>query len=179
MTTKDGLRRLARRLAPPSEEESAAVVAGVARWLESHTPTTVLVYLSMPGEIPAERVVDAAAGRHRFAVTRTPDAGWLTVHGFDAPRERHRFGFYQPVASAPTVPLASIGVVLAPGVAFDLGGARLGWGRGYYDELLSRIPGSAARVGITLERRLYPAIPSEPHDVAMTHLATESGVRTL
>jgi len=179
MTTKDALRRRARRLAPPSDGESAAVVAGVARWLEDQAPTTVLVYLSMPGEIPAERVVDAAGGRHHFAVTRTPDAGWLTVHGFDAPRERHRFGFDQPMASAPTVGLASIGVVLVPGVAFDAGGARLGWGRGYYDELLSRVPGSAARVGIALERRLVPSIPSEPHDVAMTHLATESGVRRL
>ncbi len=147
-------------------------MSNLARWLDLIEPTTVLVYISMPGELAAERVVDRV-DHHRFATTRTPDEGWLTVHPFDSPRERHRFGYTQPVASSPQVPFADIGVVLVPGLAFDRSGNRVGWGKGYYDRLLAGV--EAVKVGVTLERRILPAIETEGHDVAMDLLVTEAG----
>ena len=68
-------------------------------------------------------------------------------------------------------------MVLVPGVAFSSSGTRLGHGSGYYDEFLSRCPGGVARVGVTPEALVVEALPFDDHDVAMTHLATESGVR--
>lgn len=171
------LRRHALELAPPTPEESEKVVSAIVEWLETVPATTVLVYLSMPGELPAERVVDAGGARHRYATTRTPPVGLLTIHPFEAPRERHRFGYEQPVAGAPVVDPAEVGVVLVPGLAFDRRGNRLGWGKGYYDQLLPRVP-QAIRVGVTLERRMVEAIPVEEHDVAMQWLATERGVQS-
>ncbi len=147
-------------------------MSNLVRWLDSIEPTTVVVYISMAGELAAERVVDRV-DRHRFATTRTPEEGWLTVHPFDSPRERHRFGYTQPVASSPQVPLAAIGVVLVPGVAFDRSGNRVGWGKGYYDRLLAGV--EAVKVGVTMERRILPAIETEGHDVAMDVLVTETG----
>jgi len=175
---KAGLRRRALELAPPSPEESELVVSGLAEWLRTVPATLVLVYLSMPGELPAERVVEATSDRHRFATTRTPPGGLLTVHPFDAPRERHRFGYEQPVPDAPVVDPAAVGVVLVPGLAFDRRGNRLGWGKGYYDQLLPTVP-AAIKVGVTLERRLVDVIPVEPHDVPVGVLATELGVRSV
>jgi 5-formyltetrahydrofolate cyclo-ligase len=175
---KAGLRRRALELAPPTPEESELVVSGLAEWLRTLPATLVLVYLSMPGELPAERVVEATSDRHRFATTRTPPGGLLTIHPFDAPRERHRFGYEQPVPGAPVVDPAAVGVVLVPGLAFDRHGNRLGWGKGYYDQLLPTVP-SAIKVGVTLERRLVDAIPVEPHDVPVGFLATELGVRSV
>lgn len=174
---KARLRRRALELAPPSPEEAELVVAGLVEWLGTLPATLVLVYLSMPGELPAERVVDATNDRHRFATTRTPAGGLLTIHPFEAPRERHRFGYEQPVPDAPVVDPAGIGAVLVPGLAFDHHGNRLGWGKGYYDQLLPIVP-AAIKVGVTLERRLVGAIPIEPHDVPMGFLATERGVRS-
>lgn len=177
MTDKRDLRAHALRLDPPSADEAAAVVAGIVAVLVDHQPAHVLVYVSMPGELPADHVVAPLAGRHRFYTTRTPDSGWLTVHDFEAARERHRFGYEQPTADAAVVDPSVLDVVVVPGLCFDESGGRIGWGRGYYDQLLERARPDVVRIGMTLERRLVAAVPMEPHDVFMTHLATENGVR--
>ncbi|MDH4119795.1 MAG: 5-formyltetrahydrofolate cyclo-ligase [Acidimicrobiia bacterium] len=174
---KTDLRSWAKSLPPPSLEESAAVVAGLSEWLEELEPAAVLVYVSMPGEIPAEDVVNH--GAHHFYTTRTPTSGWLTVHDFNTPRERHRFGYEQPAENAPDVDPAVIDVVLAPGLCFDRSGVRLGWGKGYYDNLFERMRSDVMAVGVTLERRVLAAVPSEPHDHRMDYLATEHGVRAV
>jgi 5-formyltetrahydrofolate cyclo-ligase len=111
-----------------------------------------------------------------FAVTRTPDAGLhLTVHPLDSPDERHRYGFRQPVADAPTVADDEIAVVLVPGLAFDRLGTRLGRGKGYYDRFLARLGPDLVRVGIT-GGYVVAELPTEAHDVAMTHLAGDGWV---
>jgi 5-formyltetrahydrofolate cyclo-ligase len=177
VTDKRELRAFARRLDPPSPDESAAVVAGIASLLSDRQPSHVLVYVSMPGELPADQLVVLSTDRHRYYTTRTPEVGWLTVHAFEAARERHRFGYEQPTAAAEEVDPGVLDVVVVPGLCFDEAGGRLGWGRGYYDQLLARARPDVVRIGMTLERRIVASVPTEPHDVAMTHLATEQGVR--
>ncbi|MGF1666445.1 MAG: 5-formyltetrahydrofolate cyclo-ligase [Acidimicrobiia bacterium] len=179
MTDKRELRAHARRLEPPSDAESTTVVAGIATVLSDLPPSQILVYVSMPGELPADHLVAALADRHRFYTTRTPEVGWLTIHDFEAARERHRFGFEQPTAEAAVVDPTVLDVVVVPGLCFDDAGGRVGWGRGYYDQLLGRARPDVVRIGMTLERRIVASVPMEPHDVFMTHLATESGVRTV
>jgi hypothetical protein len=68
-------------------------------------------------------------------------------------------------------------VVLVPGRLFDARGFRLGRGGGHYDRLLPRLRAGTPAIGVTVEARVVPALPTEDHDVPMTHLATESGVR--
>jgi 5-formyltetrahydrofolate cyclo-ligase len=177
MDEKRRLREWAQQLMAPTGEECAAVVGALTRHLSGIEPTAVLVYLSMQGELPAEAVVDLLGSRHRWLTTRTPEKGWLTVHPYEARRELHRFGYSQPVSDAPTVEAAEIGVAIVPGLCFDRHGSRLGWGKGYYDELLARTSPTTVRIGVTLERRLAASIPTEDHDVRMTHLVTELGVR--
>lgn len=135
----------------------------------------VLMYLSMPTE-PALEPLAERLGRERFAVTRTPESGPLTIHPATAELERHRYGFMQPSAGAPRLPEGRVGVALVPGLAFDRRGNRLGRGAGYYDELLPRLAADCLRVGVAFERDVVEALPTEPHDVVMTHLATERGV---
>ena len=83
------------------------------------------------------------------------------------------------MASVPEVAPARIEVALVPGLAFDPLGRRLGRGKGYYDRLLAGLPADAPRVGVTLDRLMAETVPVDPHDVAMTHLVTENGVREI
>jgi 5-formyltetrahydrofolate cyclo-ligase len=174
---KRELRAYARTLEAPTPDEGAAVVAGIVAMLADRSASHVLVYVSMPGELPADHIVEPLAGRHHFYTTRTPTDGWLTVHDFFAARERHRFGYEQPTSDTPVVDPCVLDAVIVPGLCFDETGGRVGWGRGYYDQLLARARPDVVRIGMTLERRLVPAVPMEAHDVFMTHLATEHGVR--
>jgi 5-formyltetrahydrofolate cyclo-ligase len=68
-------------------------------------------------------------------------------------------------------------VALVPGMLFDRTGGRLGHGAGYYDRLLPGLGPTVPRVGVVPTALVVDALPCEAHDVPMTHLATEAGVR--
>ena len=113
-----------------------------------------------------------------LALTRTPEAGPLTVHPFGVPREQHRWGFSQPEPGAPELDVSTVSVVLVPAVALGRDGSRLGHGKGYYDELLARVP-QAARVGVTWDCRVTASLPMDPHDAYLDVIVTERGVRSV
>ena len=168
------LRPLRTEVEPSVEND---VVAGLAAFLEAE-PGLFLFYRPMPHELNLDDLAEQL-GWHKFVTTRTPQTGSLTVHPAASPTERHRFGFLQPVQGSPTVELDEVAVALVPALAFDRTGTRLGRGAGYFDQLLSRIPSDCLRIGVTEEAFIFDELPSESHDIPMTHLATESGVRAV
>ncbi|MFV1971461.1 MAG: 5-formyltetrahydrofolate cyclo-ligase [Acidimicrobiia bacterium] len=152
---------------------SERVNRALVDWAPLHG--TVLSYLAMGDEVDLTRVHDL--GRCRVAITRTPEDGTLSVHEYEPGRlERHPLGFDQPSADSRDVPLDEIDAVLVPGLAFDRQGNRLGRGRGYYDELLDRLPAGVIRIGITVDELLVDCVPTEVHDRRVAWVATESGV---
>lgn len=159
--------------------DSGRVRAALARALArpDRPPGWVVAYDALPGEADlAPLLSQYEIGP--FALTRTdadPARRALTVHPASAPREQHRLGFTQPVAGAPLVADNEIGVVLVPGLAFDLAGRRLGHGGGYYDRFLARLEPHAWRIGVS-DGYLVDRLPHDAHDIPMTHLATEVGV---
>jgi 5-formyltetrahydrofolate cyclo-ligase len=72
--------------------------------------------------------------------------------------------------------IEQIDLVLAPGVAFDRRGGRLGYGKGYYDRLLRRVRPDALVAGLAFECQLVEAIPVTPRDVAMDLVVTEKAI---
>ena len=154
-------------------ETSERVVGHLVAWLPAAPPGWVVSYYAMPDEVDLSGI--ARRTDRPLALTRTPPAGPLTLHAADGPLETHRYGFLQPCAEAPPVDPGQVGVVLVPGLVFDRTGARLGRGAGYYDGLLPRIDSGAALVGVTTDQMVMDRIPAADHDIAMTHLATESG----
>jgi 5-formyltetrahydrofolate cyclo-ligase len=63
-------------------------------------------------------------------------------------------------------------LVLAPGLAFDAQGGRLGRGAGFYDRFLARCP-RALRVGAGLELQVLEAVPMGPGDVPLHAVVTD------
>jgi 5-formyltetrahydrofolate cyclo-ligase len=69
-----------------------------------------------------------------------------------------------------------IDAVIAPGLAFDRDGYRLGYGRGYFDRYLRRLRPNALRVGLGFQAQLIERVPrgpgDEPLDAVVTDLET-------
>jgi len=61
---------------------------------------------------------------------------------------------------------------LVPGVGFDLNGARLGRGKGFYDRYLEERIG--LRIGLAWSEQIIERIPVESHDCHMDFIITES-----
>ena len=68
----------------------------------------------------------------------------------------------------------SFDLVIVPGVAFDKLGGRIGHGRGYYDRFLELTP--ALRLALAFDCQLLETVPTEPHDVPMNAILSESGI---
>lgn len=143
-------------------------------WGRLPAAQTVLTYLAMPDEIDLGGLEPLLG--NALVVTRTPSSGPLSLHPLSSHLEVHRFGFRQPVEGASPVAVDSVDVALVPGLAFDRRGIRLGRGKAYFDELLSRLRPDALRVGVAPSALVVERLPADSHDVRMTHLATEQGL---
>ena len=81
-----------------------------------------------------------------------------------------KFGVREPAENCPEIPPEKFDLILAPGVAFDWNGNRLGRGRGFYDRLLKQIRG--VKCGVGFDFQLLGKIPTEPHDARMNFIVT-------
>ncbi|NBC94905.1 MAG: 5-formyltetrahydrofolate cyclo-ligase [Deinococcus-Thermus bacterium] len=158
---------------------SAAVEDVLRAWTAYRSAGTVAAYLAFGSEADLAGLFEddaaRAAGR-RIVLPRVAAREGLTLHPFDAPRERHRFGMEEPLATAPRVPPDAVDLILVPGLAFDLRGARLGYGGGHYDRLLPTLRPEVARVGVAHPALQVERLPREPHDALLTHLVLPDGV---
>lgn len=150
---------------------SAAAVAQLVAWPPYKHAEHVLTYLAFGDELE----LSGLTGKHLYA-TRTRNDGTLSVHALTGGLERHPYGFRQPRGDSPAVDIKRLELILVPGLAFDLSGTRLGYGKGFYDRLLTDVREGVPVVGVAPSRLIVPALPREPHDVPMTHLLSETGV---
>jgi len=81
-----------------------------------------------------------------------------------------QFGIREPKGGCPEIRLERLGLILVPGVAFDLRGGRLGRGRGFYDRLLPEIHG--IKCGVAFDEQIVDTVPSGRLDVRMDFVLT-------
>lgn len=139
-------------------------------------------YYSIGAEMPTAPLHDLV--QHRGAVNALP-----VVSGRDMPFAfypygvgdtlgRDGMGIPAPVVGdgvAPVVP----DVVVVPLVGFDLGGHRLGMGGGFYDRtlpLLKQANPDMCVVGYGFDCQRVDCVPTEPHDVPLDCMVTDSQV---
>lgn len=67
-------------------------------------------------------------------------------------------------------------VMLIPGAAFSETGARIGYGKGYYDRYLERIP-CKERIALCYEMQIVKDIPVDEHDIPVSVIVTEEKIR--
>jgi 5-formyltetrahydrofolate cyclo-ligase len=69
---------------------------------------------------------------------------------------------------------STLDLVVVPGVGFDVRGARMGHGFGYYDKLLENVRPGIPLIALAFDCQIFPEIPVASHDVFMTRVLTES-----
>ena len=65
-----------------------------------------------------------------------------------------------------------IDIVITPGLAFTIEGARLGQGRGYYDRWLTE-NSYADTIALAYEHQILSVVPTSRHDVSVAEIITE------
>lgn len=87
-------------------------------------------------------------------------------------------GYYdvlEPV-SGKNISTELIDIFFVPGLVFDIHGNRLGYGKGYYDKVLSTLKGKKPVVGLAFEIQIVNEVPVCSHDVNVNKIVTEDRI---
>ena len=164
MNDKQALRRrmrLVRDLVDDHLIRSVQLWAAVAATPEYAAAATVMAFVGCKGEPDTDPLfARLAADGKRLLLPRVHD-GRLVVCDGSGPMTLSAFGVYEP--TGPALAFSEIGFVIVPGLAFTTGGARLGYGAGFYDRLLPQL--SVPNAGVCFTEQIVDELPTEPHDV--------------
>lgn len=80
----------------------------------------------------------------------------------------------EPSGSLPVPTITENSLCIAPALAFDKNGFRLGYGKGYYDKFLSSFKGKS--IGLVMDGFLCDSLPIDSNDIPVDILITQTGV---
>ncbi|MFB3882488.1 MAG: 5-formyltetrahydrofolate cyclo-ligase [Armatimonadota bacterium] len=160
---------------------SAAASSRLADLREFRKARTVMFFVSFGSEIdtvPAIR--EALAAGKRVAAPRVDRRKHALrpceVTDLERDLAPGEYGIREPQRHCLTVPLEEIDAVIVPAAAWGEDGYRVGYGGGYYDRFLARVP-SAVRIGLGFEMQVVPDAPHARGDLPVDILVTDSRVR--
>lgn len=161
-------------------ELDGQILAGFLALREYREADVVYAYVSKPAEPDTAALIEAAfASGKRVAVPRClPGEIAMEFCEISSLRELEP-GAYgvpepNPEKSPPVVPKGGA-VCVVPGLSFDFGGFRLGYGKGYYDRFLAGFRGPA--VGLCYSGCVRRRLPRGCYDRPVDVLVTEKSVR--
>ncbi len=161
-------------------ERSAAVIDKLRKLPQWQQAKNVLMYWSLPDEVFTHKaVIEFAADKNIYLpVIEGDDLLIKKFSGEAALVDGADYAIPEPDKDAPQVSINDIDLVVVPGVAFDLQGGRMGRGKGFYDRMFAKITGAGPyKVGVCLKYQLVEEVPTEPHDIRMDTVLSESGNR--
>ena len=166
--------RLRKRL---KEERLAAVaedVSGLWKKIESmpsfQRSGTVLLYWSLPDEVPTHEFITRWAGRKRIALpVVVGDDMILREYSSDKMVEGYG-GILEPGSQSVQISPSEIDFAIIPGVAFDRQGNRMGRGKGFYDRFLPLL--NCETVGVARAYQMVDSVPTDPWDQKLDAVVT-------
>jgi 5-formyltetrahydrofolate cyclo-ligase len=150
---------------------------GIDLWRACRFPC---IYISAkPGEVNTHGLIRGALEQGRrvcVPITHpgSPDLEVVEITSLD-PLVSGHFGLLDP-APENCRPLngPEWDLVIAPGVAFDRRGHRIGFGRGYYDRLLARTKTPA--IALAFSFQIVPEFEVSEYDIDMDYIVTDEEV---
>lgn len=180
-TIRKNILALREQLSPDTRaKHSATISQRLLRLPEYRQADTVLGYMNFGAEFVSEpwAVQVLADGKHlvlpkvnhhtsRLDLYRVNDLGNQLAAGL--------WGIREPIAERceRLDGLNEVEFILLPGVAFTRSGARLGYGRGFYDKLLAQMKQRPALVAAAFAIQIVEQIPQEATDVKVEWIITE------
>ena len=143
----------------------------------------IAVFIPLPGEpdiwAPSQQLIARQAARV-YAPRRMPENQlYLVMLTTTTALLRGPFGVIEPPLELNALAdLTTLDAIFIPGLAFSKDGGRLGFGGGWYDRLLARIPQKTIKIGVCWDELLIDSVPMDAWDVQVDGILTEAGYVT-
>jgi len=172
-----------RRAAAQAGEGAAGEGAAeaVSRNLRAAVPlpanAVVSAYWPMGSELDPRPLIMALQGAgHQIVLPVVVEANQPLVFRAWSPGDDLEPAAFNTQIPSADKPELTPGVVLAPLLAFDRRGYRLGYGGGFYDRTLDilRNCGEVLAIGLAYAGQEMPAVPHDPNDKRLDWIVTEA-----
>jgi 5-formyltetrahydrofolate cyclo-ligase len=158
---------------------SAEIAERAAGLLARYHPHCVAAYLPIGSECDTRQIIDAArASGADIVLPALVGRSHIVfrLHRVGDPLVTGGFGTSSPGDGAPEI---EPDLMIMPLVGFDATGARLGYGRGYYDAAIGRMRRRPVLIGIGFSVQKTGRIPAESHDIHLDWIVTEGNAHEL
>ncbi|GAB4427082.1 MAG: 5-formyltetrahydrofolate cyclo-ligase [Chloroflexi bacterium OHK40] len=160
---------------------SATICARLLALPAIASATAIHTYLPIRSEVDTRPLVRAALDSGKGVAIPIVAASGQLMHSWIDGLEPEQFepgalGTLRPRTVRPASP-GTWAVTIVPLLGFDRDCYRLGYGKGYYDQLLAALPGCVA-IGVAFAAQEVEQVPREPHDHPLDMVVTEADVYT-
>jgi 5-formyltetrahydrofolate cyclo-ligase len=130
-------------------------------------------YFAFGSEVTTELIIERAKTLVKKIALPRVEEDKITFYELSSIKSliRGRFGIMEP---PPSVPISEIDILVVPGIAFDKTGCRLGYGKGYYDRLMSGK--RTFSIGLAYSFQLLENLPYDRYDKRLDAIASEDGL---
>lgn len=148
--------------------------------LEFKEATLISFYISFRSEVQTHEMIKEALRLDKRVVVpiveREKILSLSELKDFDNELEIGKFGILEPnLKYRREVNLSEVELVIVPGIVFDKNGNRIGYGGGYYDNLLSRMK-CVPFIGLAYELQIVPQVSAEEYDIPAHKIITEERI---
>ena len=184
MSPKEALRGEIKRIQEKTAREEFSSQGAAAALLLRASPNwqrykTVFLFLSIKSEIDTWPLLKAALGEGKKVFAPRVESQKLAFYrlsSLDGPWHRGPFGIREPDAGSKAAAAQDFpALILAPGLAFDREGRRLGRGGGYYDRFFAEIDGEGreySALGLCMDFQIVSRVPAGENDKTMNGVLT-------
>lgn len=161
---------------------SQTIVQALMARDEYRSARTILIYLSKDDEVGTDELLSRSFELGKRVLVpivsqQTGDLNLSELAGPDIEFQAGSFGVREPVGKdLNLVPPEQVDLVVVPGVVFDRRGGRIGYGKGYYDRLLSRLGSQARRVALAFDFQVLDTVPQNNSDIRVDTIITEKTI---
>ena len=136
----------------------------------------IMFFVSFNSEVHTHDMIKEALRNNTIVVPKVVESKIepSMIIDFDNLIPCGKFNILEPIEIM-KIAYKNINLVLVPGAVFDEEGHRIGYGFGYYDKFLAKVP-KAIKVGLSFDFHVIDKIPKETHDMPVDFIVTEKRV---
>lgn len=141
---------------------------------------TIAIYLAYRDEFDSAPLIEQIwrAKKRCYLPILDADQKILSFveYAYGDPLQRNQFKILEPRNRDQIIDINRLDCIIAPLIAFDLTGNRLGTGGGYYDRTLAKSSwqkGSNKIIGLGFAAQCAEQIPNDPWDISLDAVITE------
>lgn len=163
-------------------EKSKVIINKLNSTSEFKNSKTVFVYMDFKNEVKTlDLIKEMIKEKKRVIIPYTDIENTVIIpveiNDIGTDLKFSSFGYLEPKEEK-VIPIDpyEFDLIIVPGVVFDKDLNRIGFGKGYYDRILSKKRNDAKAVAIAYEFQILDEIPREVHDVKMDKIITEENI---